>query len=114
MPLADLTEAEKQVVRTCLEVVAAGDVLLHDSEFHTVVGVTPAEVQAVLKAWPDVDDSDELVWSTINNSFNNLLGYPHHFHDRWAERIPAPKEEVRKVFQKWRGERPGSYFEPWT
>lgn len=114
MPLADLTDAEKQVVRTCLEVVAADDVLLHDVEFQTVMGVTPAEVQAVLNAWPEIDDSDELVWSTINNSLNNLLGYPHQFHERWAERIPVPKTEVRRVYSRWLGHRPGSYFDNWS
>ncbi len=41
----------------------------------------------------------------------NLLGYPHRYHDRWETVIVVPREEVGRVFAKWRGGSPGGYFE---
>src|SRR5687767_10717609 len=100
MPLADLTNDELEVVRICLECVAAGDVILHDWEFQTVMGIEVEELHSVLAEWPELDDSKEVVQLAINGSFNNLLGYPHEFQDQWDTRIPVPKTEVARVFSK--------------
>ena len=111
MPLSDLTSDELRVVHACLECVAAGDVILHDVEFHTIMSIEPAQLQSLLNAWPDVDDSSELVWTAINNAFNNLLGYPHVFQDNWDSRISYARAEVQRVFSKWRGRPVTSYFD---
>ena len=66
-----------------------------------------ATLRSVLDEWPDVDDSEERVRLAINNSMNNLLGYPHDFHDKWESRIRVAKAEVARVFSKWRGDKPG-------
>jgi hypothetical protein len=111
MSLSDLTPEELEVVRTCLECVGAGDVILHDWEFHTIMGIYPEELSSVLAAWPAVDDKDEVVRLAINNSLNNLLGYPHEFQKQWESRIPVSKAEVARVFSKWRGRRISSYID---
>lgn len=111
MPLDALTDDEKRVVHACLECVAAGDVILHDWEFATIMGIDPAEFRSVVDAWPDVDDSDEIVCLAINNSMNNLLGYPHAFHDDWDSRIPVKKAEIVRVLSKWRGDGVESYLD---
>jgi hypothetical protein len=109
MALRDLTDDELQVVRTCLDCVAAGDVILHDADFAVIMGIDVATFLTVVAAWPGIDDGQEDVWLAINNAFNNLLGYPHASHDSWDERIPVPREEVRRVFALWRGG-PGTLF----
>jgi hypothetical protein len=108
MPLADLTEDERRIVRECLACVAAGDVILHDAEFETTMGVDVNTLRSVLDAWPAVDDSQDPVRIAINNSLNNLLGYPHAFHAEWDARISVPKADVERVFSRWLGEDVGS------
>lgn len=111
MSLADLSPEELEVVRICLECVVAGDVILHDWEFHTITGIDVEELRSVLAAWPAVDEGEEVVRLAINNSFNNLLGYPDEFQTPWEARIPVSKVEVARVFSKWRGGRISSYFD---
>ncbi len=52
-------------------------------------------------AWPNVDDSNQLIELAINNSMNNLLGYPIRNKARWPEYIPVPPAEVARVFTEW-------------
>jgi hypothetical protein len=79
MPLDALTEDEIRVVQLRLECVAAVRVIPHDSEFQTIMGIDVPTLRSVLKDWPEVDESKKGVWLPINNSFNNVLGYPHSF-----------------------------------
>src|SRR5207247_11470498 len=58
---ADLLPEENALVLACLECVASGRVIPHDWEFQTLFGIEPAQVVAVADAWPNVDDSDEIV-----------------------------------------------------
>ncbi|MCG3117030.1 MAG: hypothetical protein LLH30_15240 [Candidatus Manganitrophus sp. SA1] len=102
MPLGNLNEDEKVVVFECLKCVASGKVILHDWEFPTIMGIELQELLAVVNKWPDVDDSQEAVFLAINNSMNNLLGYPHGRHSTWDEYIPVPQAEIARVFGKWR------------
>src|SRR6185369_4728051 len=104
MPLADLDEAERQAVLDCLQCVAAGFVIQHDSEFQTIMGVEVSVVKSVVAAWPNVDDSDDVVRLVINNSMNNLLGYPHGKHQEWERYNRVPLSEVARIFEKWRGD----------
>ncbi|MGB2832318.1 MAG: hypothetical protein WBC07_05160 [Methylotenera sp.] len=102
MPLADLTEKERQVVFECLKCVAAGKVILHDWEFQTLFGITASAFKKIAKDVPKIDDSNIRVRMAINNAMNNLLGYPHGYHEKWAEVMPIPLAEIERVFTKWR------------
>lgn len=42
----------------------------------------------------------------INNSLNNLLGYPHKKWALWPQYISASPEEVDAVFKRWRKAHP--------
>lgn len=90
---------------------AAGDVILHDWEFELVMGIDVPTLRAVLKRWPNVDETDPDVSLAVNNSLNNLLGYPHASQECWSERIPVSREEVRRVLGLWRRGAPPSYFD---
>ena len=111
MTLADLDEREREVARYCLQCVAAGDVIVHDFEFETIMGVGVDSLQSLLIEWPPVDESQDSVRLAINNSFANLLGYPHAFQSDWDARYTVFKREVARVFAKWRGGAPESYFD---
>src|SRR4029077_19527488 len=77
MPLSDLDQAEREVVRDCLRAAAEGP-FFDDWEFHTLFGLKRDEVKNVLESWPNLDENNESVVLAINNSLNNLLGYPLH------------------------------------
>ena len=111
MPLRNLTEAETEIVFECLRCVATGEVILNDWEFQTLFGIEFALLEKIVEDIPNIDESTEEVQLAINNTFANLLGYPHGRHDRWAKYISAPQSEVARIFSKWRGERVGSYFD---
>src|SRR3954462_5885611 len=75
MSLANLDERERDVIRQCLEATVNGP-FFPEWEFGTIFGLERNEVRQVLLSWPDLDEADESVVRAINNSFNNLLGYP--------------------------------------
>jgi len=90
--------------------VASGEVILNDWEFQTLFGITFCQLQGVASAWPVVDDSDEVTFLAINNSLNNLLGYPHGAEDKWKKYISASPAVVAQIFDRWRGSGVQNYF----
>ena len=105
MPLADLALNEQLIVRDCLRAAVEGP-FFPDWEFHTLFGLTRDEVRDVLNSWPSLDESQESISVAINNSFANLLGYPHSLDDRWSQFISVPADELAKVYGKWKGHKP--------
>ena len=110
MPLIDLSAEERRVVFECLSAAATGP-FFPDWEFHTLFGIERRDVKAVVDAWPAVDETSENVVLAINNSMNNLLGYPHGRDREWRQYISVSPEEVARIFGKWRGEQISGYFE---
>ena len=111
MALASLSSSELALLKSCLDCVAEGNVILHDWEFHTIMGVTSGEFLDIHSNWPDIDESDEKVFMAINNSIANIIGYPHKAHNGWDEYFDFSKSDVVAVFNKWKGQESSSYFE---
>ena len=101
-----LTVPELEVVRQCLAAAALGP-FFPDWEFVTLFGVERKSVAATAEAWPDVDVSSSEVSLAVNNSFANLLGYPHGAEERWSDFISVTPIEVRRIFEKWRNQSTG-------
>jgi len=110
MPLDDLNEKERKVVRECLRAAVEGP-FFPDWVFHTLFGLEREEVKTVLKSWPKLNEAEETVQLAINNSLNNLLGYPHGCEDEWPQFISVSSSEVARILNKWNGKLIGSYFE---
>ena len=102
MAFSNLSENEKAVVHECLKCVASGNVILHNWEFPTVFGISVSEFIQVVESWPELDDSRESVFLAINNSMNNLLGYPHVKYESWDDFMPYTQSEVEVVSNKWK------------
>ena len=102
MPLENLTRREKGILHRCLKCVASGEIILHDQEFPTIMGVSVLEFLDVLNAWPHLDERDERVRVGVSNAMNNLIGYPHGKEDL----LPYPRKTISRVFAKWRGDTP--------
>lgn len=106
MSLFDLSDAEREIVRECLRAAVEGP-FFPDWEFQTLFGLERREVRTILSLWPELDETDKSVPIAINNSFNNLLGYPAHNRDEeWPKFISVTKEEVARIFDKWRSRNP--------
>jgi hypothetical protein len=101
VPLADLDQNEREVVRQCLNAAAYGP-FFPDWEFHALFGLERNEVKSVLESWPEPDETNEDVQLAINNSLSNLLGYPHGCEKEWPRFVSVSSKEVQKVFKKWR------------
>jgi hypothetical protein len=110
MPLKGLNPEELDVVRDCLRAAAEGP-FFPDWEFATLFGLERAQVNSILHSWPDLNENDETVMLAINNSFNNLLGYPHGLIDNWSNFIRVDRQELARIYTKWRGRNVRNYFD---
>src|SRR5262245_8907509 len=97
MPLSQLTVAELEVIRQCLQAAATGP-FYPDWEFSTLFGVTRETVRQVLADFPTVDDADESVKLSINNSMNLLWFYPHDCGEVWDQYFSVSEQEMKRVF----------------
>src|ERR1700746_3012128 len=66
-------------------------------EFHTLFGLTRSEVRAVADAWPNVRLTSADVALAVNNSLNNLLGYPHGQDSVWSQWISAERPQLDEL-----------------
>jgi intein-encoded DNA endonuclease-like protein len=70
------------------------------------------EVNNILESWPNLDETRELVGVAINNSFNNLLGYPSRRKSQeWSQFISVTREELARIFEKWSGRQYRKHFD---
>jgi hypothetical protein len=100
-----LSTDEREIVRQCLNAAVIGP-FFPDWEFDTLFGVRRAEVADVVRSWPHLPVDEEVLELSINNTFANLLRYPHEERDAWSHLIQATRAEVERVYYKWRGDRP--------
>lgn len=104
-----LSPDEREIVRQCLNAAVVGP-FFSEAEFSTIFGVDRAEIAHVLSSWPQLPPDEEVLELSINNAFANLLGYPHGEAESWSQLIQAGPDEVERIFYKWRGHRPQTYF----
>jgi len=108
MPLADLTETELRVVGQCLRAAVDGP-FFGEAEFETLFNLSREEVRDVAERFPNIDEFDEEPtgcddsWLAINNTFANLVGYPRGQDQAWESHISVSREEVNRIFRKWKG-----------
>ena len=101
MTLANLTQKEKEVVVECLRASANGP-FFDDDDFHILFGLTRNELKTIVSSFSDIDDSDKLTKRAINNSLNNLIGFPHKKEEFWNEYISVSPTELKRIFKKWK------------
>ena len=93
---------EEIIIEACLRAVLEGP-FIPERIFQTLLGVSPEEVREIFEAWPNVVDPD-LTRIAVNNSINNLLGYPHRRSQlEWDVYIPVSKKALCEFFSEWRG-----------
>lgn len=97
-----LTPVDSRVVGEVLRAAAEGP-FFDDDVFHTLFGLHRADVREIAVAWPVPLVRLETVAVAVNNAFNNLLGYPHHRDDVWAEWISVDRPTLNALFERLRG-----------
>jgi len=119
MPKRSLSDDDIKVIKECIKAAAYGPFFIDDVakgdpywEIHSLFGLTIDELRKIADALPNLDLEDENVNLAINNSINNLLGYPHGCSDEvWSKYISVSEDELRKIFLKWRCGKAKNYFE---
>lgn len=100
--MEQLTDEEKRIIGECLRATALGPFFLDDWEFPTVFGVTHEEAVKIAEVWPNIEETDMTAKVIINNSINNLLGYPHGKHSEWSKYISVSPQQVDEILTKFR------------
>lgn len=100
--MEQLTNKEKCVIGECLQAMAFGPFFLDDWEFPVIFGVKHEEAVKVAEVWPDVEGDGMIAKLVINNSINNLFGYPHGKHDKWSKYISVSPQQVSEIYGKFR------------
>jgi len=106
--MPSLDDQELQIIGQCLKAVAHGPFLVNRDaddplwEFFPLMGLLPKELSDIADRWPNIDLASAKVQRAINNSMNNLLGYPHGCWAEWLQYISVSPAEVARVLDKWR------------
>lgn len=99
-----LTPNQIQVIDECLRAAAYGP-FFPDGEFSALFGMTRKQVADVAEQWPVVLSEPEHVHLAVNNSMNNLLGYPSKQRAEWGDYVSVDRDEVKSVLAVWRQQR---------
>jgi hypothetical protein len=70
-------------------------------EFQTLFGIGRAELTAVYEAWPEVDESQNVVDCAVRNSLSSLTGYPHGLMLDWDRFLSVPPHRLVEVLRRW-------------
>ena len=97
-----LSDSDIQLIGDCLRAAAEGP-FFEDWEFHTLFGLERSEVKWIAAEWPRVAEDDASVALAVQNSFANLLGYPHGMDAALRTWVPRGPSAIRQVFDKWLG-----------
>ncbi len=110
MDFNTLSDVDKAVVGQALRAAADGP-FFPDWEFQTLFGLKHSDVCAIADAWPDPTASPEVVEIAVNNSLNNLLGYPHNMDAVWSIWISIDRHHLNEMFNRLRHGRDECFFD---
>jgi len=96
-----LSDDQRALIGLCLRAVVDGP-YIPDWEFQTVMCVTREEAAAVADSWPDPTGAP-VTFVTVNNTLNNLLGYPHKRWPELSEYLDADSRPLVAALARWRG-----------
>lgn len=107
MSLEQLTEDERSVVQACLRAACEGP-FFPEGEFEQRFGQNRSDIDRVLRAWPQVDETAERVALAIINAMASLLSRRHAPPEERRRWLPVSDTEVLRVLHKWRGDPPAA------
>lgn len=109
MDRQQLADQDLAVLGACLHATVDGP-YFPEWEFHTLMGLSRADVAEIAKAWPEApadypphfESSDDAVRTAITNAANMLLGYPHGVsRDQVESDLGYSLPEVAQALTRW-------------
>jgi hypothetical protein len=102
MSIVQLTDDEREVVRQCLVALRDGEFLDAD-DIGARIGVEVEAYDALVAAWPSVDDTDDAsdATLTINNALNEVCNGVYISDPQWAQWFTFTREMVRSTYRAW-------------
>lgn len=102
MAFEQLLNKEQTIILQCLTAILESN-YIDDAEFQTRLGIDRKELQAVIRSWPNLNDTDQTsnIALAINNCMNevcNGIAIPGHEWKNWFE---ASQKEVEGLYSKW-------------
>jgi|SRR5271154_1565580 len=110
MDFRSLADAEKAIVGQALRAAADGP-FFPDWEFHALFGLERSDVRAIADTWPEAAASSAKISLAVNNSMNNLLGYPHGEDAVWSQWISVDRQQLDELFSRLRDSDKERYFD---
>lgn len=100
--LEELSRQEQDVILQCMTVILKG-AYIDNFEFQTRLGIDSAELAEVIKAWTNIDDTDETsaAYLAINNCMNEVCYGVDIPLNEWPKWFNISREEIEKVYTKW-------------
>ena len=98
MAIESLSPREQEIILQCMKAVSK---LIDEWELNARLGISSAELGAVIEQWPAIDDSkpDSNASLAINNSLNEIS---HGLRiEEWCGLIDAMPDEVRRTYRNW-------------
>ena len=101
MSLAKLSDSDRQIILQCLNAIFKGRFL--EGEFQTRLGIESEELEQIIAAYPNIDDSDDDSKEAlaINNCLNEVSNGRGFSDLEWSKWFNVNKSEVGEVFGKW-------------
>jgi len=102
MNFGTLSNAELENVHKSLRAAVDGP-FFPDWEFHTLFGLEREDVRSIVERWPNVDFYNHDVLLAVNNSLNNLSGYPHRKEEVLERLTDSTSDELHQLLRKLKG-----------
>jgi hypothetical protein len=102
MALEKMSDEEREAIRLSLTAMCYGP-FLEEFEFHTRMGVSRETIAALLKQWPNLDDSpaESDVVLAINNSLNELCFGIDISNEEWNRWLNFSRTRLMAIYRKW-------------
>ena len=100
MAFEKLKDREKRTIYASLEFVSRSG-FIDDFEFQTRIGISPEELNEIIKLSPMFDDTDPLIELAINNCLNEVCYGLEITETEWEKWFDVSHDEIKSIFSKW-------------
>ena len=103
MSVRDLNETDRDIAFQCLRYFVKSGCFDIRDKYHTRLGVTKANMELMLSAWPDIQDDDASQYASwgMNNCFNEVCNIQTFSPAEWDKWFTVPESEVCQAYQRW-------------
>lgn len=97
--MQQMSHDEMQLIGECLSAIVDGS-FIPEWEFQTIMGLNREQVAEIAAQWPSYEPNGK-TYSAVNNTLNNLRGYPHGKEQELRDRLSVTPDKFEKLCEKW-------------